>query len=159
MLVDWPLSWITVLNILGWPAIQLGLARLFTSLPEHWFHPPTPRPWEHEGKLYDRWLAVRQWKHRLPDGAAWFKSGFAKRHLYSRDVRYLQRFVKETWRGELCHWCALAFTPVFAVWNPPWAFVIMALCGSLLNLPCIVALRFNRARLFTLLHARLPNAS
>lgn len=159
MLVDWPVHWIAVLNFAGWPIVQLGLAWLFTRMPAHWFVAPSPGRWERGGRVYERWVAVRHWKQWLPDGAAWFRGGFAKRQLSSKDPKYLRQFQRETWRGELCHWCALAFTPVFAVWNPPWAFAVMAVCGILLNVPCILVLRFNRARVWNVLQARLTSAS
>lgn len=65
----------------------------------------------------------------------------------------------ETWRGELCHWAALASTPVFALWNPPWAILIMTLCGLLLNIPCILVQRYNRIRLRRLVEKRVTTSS
>ncbi|NGO38964.1 glycosyl-4,4'-diaponeurosporenoate acyltransferase [Limisphaera ngatamarikiensis] len=159
MLTELP-TWLTaLLNVIGWPVIQLGWAWIFTRLPSRWFHPPRGFAWEAQGRLYERLFAVRRWKDRLPDGAAWFRHGFPKSALRSSQTDYLRAFLVETWRGELCHWAALASTPVFALWNPPWAILIMTLCGLLLNIPCILAQRYNRIRLRRLVEKRVTTSS
>jgi len=151
MVFEWPSGWVATLNVVSWPVVQISLGWIFTKMPAHWFAPPGPYRWESGGKIYERIFRVRHWKDRLPDGAQWFEGGFAKSRLGPRRPEQLQRFLLETWRGELCHWGALAFAPVFVLWNPPWAAFVMMLCGLLLNLPCIVALRYNRARLHAVL--------
>ena len=50
-------------------------------------------------------------------------------------------------RAELTHWLALAILPLFALWTPWWLFVVLALGGLACNLPCVVAPRYNRARI------------
>ena len=159
MLIDCSTWCVAILNVVGWPIIQVGLGWTFTRMPARWFEPPRPMRWESEGRIYERFLRVRRWKDRLPDGAQWFEGGFAKARLDSTAPEYLRRFLLETWRGELCHWSALAFAPVFALWNPPWAVAVMTFCGLLLNLPCIVVLRFNRARFYALVGRRVTRAS
>lgn len=154
MPIELPLIWIIVLNCVGWPVIQLGLAWLFTRMPESWFHPPGHGAGKFETWLYDRIFHVRRWKDKLPDAAAWFGGGFAKRALATTEPAYLQRFIRETWRGELCHWCALAFLPVFFLWNPWWADLVMVVYAVSANLPCILAQRHNRTRLRRLLARR-----
>jgi len=145
MLIELPVVWIVVLNCAGWPLIQLGLAWAFTRMPARWFH--APRPLAGESWLYREVFHVRRWKDRLPDAAGWFGGGFAKRSLKSTDPDYLRRFIAETWRGELCHWCALAFVPVFFLWNPPWADAVILIYALTANLPCILTQRHNRIRM------------
>jgi hypothetical protein len=41
----------------------------------------------------------------------------------------------------------LALTPLFVVWNPLWLFAGMVAYGVVANVPCLVVLRCNRARL------------
>jgi glycosyl-4,4'-diaponeurosporenoate acyltransferase len=147
MPIELPLIWVIVLNCAGWPVIQLGLAWLFTRMPESWFDPPALGSVKLETWLYDRVFHVKNWKDKLPDAAAWFGGGFAKRELTTTDPAYLRRFIRETWRGELCHWCAFAFLPVFFLWNPWWADGVMAVYAISANLPCILAQRHNRIRL------------
>ena len=45
------------------------------------------------------------------------------------------------------HWLILAATPAFALWNPPGLFVAMVVFALVANVPCLVVLRYNRARL------------
>jgi glycosyl-4,4'-diaponeurosporenoate acyltransferase len=149
--IELPILWVLVLNIAGWPAIQLGLAWAFTKMPVSWFHPPHSFAWERGGRFYERVFGIKRWKDRLPDAARWFGGGFAKGTLAGLDSEYLRRFVVETWRGELCHWMALAFAPVFFLWNPWWADLVMAAYAIAANLPCILAQRYNRLRLRRLL--------
>ncbi len=118
MLIDLPPVWIIVLNVGGWLAIQLGLAWVFTKMPIHWFNPAALCKWEHNGKFYERVLRIKKWKDWLPDAAKWFGSGFAKGALTGTSRAYLERFARETWRSELCHWTAIACTPVFLSLEP-----------------------------------------
>jgi len=151
VLIELPNGWTWFLNLAGWPVLQLGLSWAFTKLPGAWFRPGRLGRWEGEGRVYERTLGIRRWKDRLPDAGGWWGGGFAKRALRDADPVYVERFVRETWRGELCHWCALACAPVFFLWNPWWADVIMVGYGVAANLPCILVQRYNRARLQRLL--------
>lgn len=154
MLIDLPPVWIIVLNVCGWLAIQLGLAWVFTKMPIHWFNPAALCKWEHNGKFYERVLRIKRWKDWLPDAAKWFGSGFAKGALSGTSRAYLERFARETWRSELCHWTAIACTPVFFLWNPLWGGLIVVVYALAANLPCILVQRYNRARLKTVLARR-----
>jgi len=133
-------------NILGWPIIQLGLASVFLQLPPEWFETDTwltaPRAWEHEGRLYRDCFAIRKWKAFLPDGAQWL--GGCKKSLPTRYGVHLTRFLLETRRAELAHWCMLACLPIFFLWNPSWACGVMTFYGFASNIPCILAQRYNR---------------
>jgi glycosyl-4,4'-diaponeurosporenoate acyltransferase len=153
--IELPVAWIITLNVLGWPLIQLGLAWGFTRLPERWFEVPERRLARTRGRMYERWFLIKHWKDRLPDAAAWFGGGFAKASLNGTDAEYLRRFIRETRRGEVCHWCAMACLPVFFLWNPLWADWVMIGYAVAANVPCILAQRYNRLRLRRLL-ARSP---
>lgn len=136
-----------VANILGWPVIHLAMAGAFLRLSPEQFEKDTwltaPRRWERHGRLYRDWFAVRRWKSLLPDGAPWM-GGFSRKGLRSSDPVYLARFLLETRRAEVAHWCMLACLPVFFLWNPPWACWVMTLYALGANLPCILAQRYNR---------------
>jgi len=152
--IELPVFWIVALNVAGWPVIQLGLAWAFTRMPVAWFHPPAPHAWENGGEFYERFWAVKQWKDRLPDAARWFGGGFAKGALVGTRPDYLRRFIQETWRGELCHWAALGFTPLFFLWNPWWGDAVIVVYAIAANFPCILVQRYNRIRIRRVLHRR-----
>lgn len=153
MVLDLPMAWVVSLNVLLWPAIQMLLAWVFTRLPVGWFNPPASFPGE-SAAVYDDVFRVKRWKNMLPDGAEWIGGAFTKREMKTLDPEYLQRFIVETWRGELCHYCAFLFVPVFFLWNPWWGNGVILAYAIIANLPCIIALRYNRIRLRQLL-ARL----
>ena len=156
MLIELPIVWIVVLNVAGWLVIQLGLAWAFTRMTVERFVPPPARAWEQRGRFYERVFAIKLWKDLLPDAARWFVGGFAKGNLTGADTAYYERFIRETWRGELCHWWALACAPVFFLWNPWWGDLIIVAYAVAANLPCILAQRYNRLRLSRLLRRRSP---
>jgi glycosyl-4,4'-diaponeurosporenoate acyltransferase len=151
VLIKLPIAWVILLNIAGWPVIQILLAWAFTRLPAGWFHPPERQPSLRSQRFYERVLGIKTWKDQLPDAARWFGGGFEKGALADTSPDYLRRFARETWRGELCHWVALAFAPLFFLWNPWWADLIMIAYALAANLPCIFAQRYNRMRLSRLL--------
>jgi glycosyl-4,4'-diaponeurosporenoate acyltransferase len=157
MPIELPWLWVAVLNVTLWPVLQLGWAWAFTRMPAEWFQAPRPCVWEKGGGVYERWFHVRRWKDRLPDGAAWF-GGAGKKNLPGRNPAALTAFARETWRGELCHWVVIAMTPLFFLWNPLWADIVMVVYAMAANLPCVIAQRYNRARigLLTTSGRRLP---
>lgn len=154
MLIELPVFWVVVLNLAGWPVIQIGLAWMFTRMPAAWFKPGDLMRWERSGRFYEQVLGIKRWKDRLPDAARWFSGGFGKRALARTDAGYLRSFVRETWRGELCHWSALGCAPLFFLWNPLWADLVMLSYAVAANVPCILAQRYNRGRFHRLLARR-----
>jgi len=151
VLIELSVTEIIVLNVAAWAAIHLGLAWAFTQLAPERFHPDgflaRPRGWERAGRFYERVVAIRSWKHKLPDGASWFAGGVSKARLPGQSSEALYCFARETWRGELVHWLALLFLPVFCVWNLGWAMGVNAAYAVAANLPCILVQRYNRARI------------
>jgi glycosyl-4,4'-diaponeurosporenoate acyltransferase len=109
------------------------------------------RHWEQNGGIYEKYFKIKSWKGLLPDGSALFKKGFRKKTMVSKDKEYLKLFVLETCRAELVHWLVILFSPVFFIWNPCWAGLIMIIYAFLANLPCIIAQRYNRLRFMRIL--------
>ncbi len=144
-------------NLLGWPMIHLAIGVVALRLPPRLFVRDTwltaPRRWERHGRLYRDWLAIRKWKSLLPDGAPWL-GGFAKKKFSARDSSCLARFLLETRRAEWAHWCMLCCLPLFFLWNPPWACLVMTAYAVAANLPCILAQRYNRIALDRALRTR-----
>jgi glycosyl-4,4'-diaponeurosporenoate acyltransferase len=160
MLIELSPGLLVVVNVLAWLAIHLGVAWSVTQLAESRFTTGAwlfrRRGFEDNGELYDRLFRVSQWKRWLPDGAALFKRGFRKKRLLSRDPAYLARFARETCRGELAHWLTLVAAPLFFLWNPTGAGLVMIAYGVLASLPFIIAQRYNRFRLERLIAAKRP---
>lgn len=159
MLIELPIVWIIVLNVGGWLAIQMGFAWAFTKMPAAWFKAGCTFGWERAGRFYEIVFRIKHWKDRLPDAANWFGGGFAKGTLAATERDYLERFIRETRRGELCHWAALACAPIFFLWNPWWGDLVVAAYALAANLPCILVQRYNRARFQRLLARRSASAS
>ena len=159
MLIELSISWVIALNVMAWLVIQFGLAWSFTQLSVERFDylnaVARPRRWERGGRFYEKAFAIKLWKNRLPDASRMFRGGFAKANLQTAAPEYLQRFLHETWRGELVHWLALLALPLFAIWNPWWGVLVNAAVALAVNFPCILALRYNRARLQRLLNRRI----
>ncbi len=150
MPIELPLVWIVILNVVLWPVIQMALAWGFTRMPVCWFNPPAT-PASETAARYENLLFIKQWKSLLPDGAAWIGGAFAKREMRSADPAYLQRFIAETRRGELCHLSAFLFVPLFFLWNPWWGNCVIIAYALIANLPCIIVQRYNRIRMRHLL--------
>jgi glycosyl-4,4'-diaponeurosporenoate acyltransferase len=151
MLIQLPVIWLVVANVLGWLIIHLGVAWLVTQFPDRIFSPDDwlyrSRTWESGGRFYEKMCRIRAWKDLLPDGAALFSKGFKKRHISSGNRAYLELFVRETCRGEFAHWIVLACSLLFFLWNPWWAGLVMVAYALAVNVPCIMAQRYNRIRL------------
>jgi len=97
-------------------------------------------------RWYRRRLRITRWKDRVPEAGDLFRGGMSKRHLPAYDVAGLQLFVRETRRAELAHWWAMGCGPLFVLWNPPLAAVLLVGYGVVANLPFILIQRYNRFR-------------
>jgi len=140
VLVD-VLAWGLFHTATGYAAYRLGDDRLAR---DGWLL--RERRLEAGGHWYRRRLRIHCWKDRVPDAGDLFAGGMGKRRLPAHDVAGLRVFVRETRRAELAHWWALACGPVFMLWNPPLAAVLLMLYGVLVNLPFVLIQRYNRAR-------------
>lgn len=109
-----------------------------------------PFPFESE-RFYRDFIHINKWKHLLPDGAALRKNGFSKKHMAQTDPAYLKRFISETKRAELIHLFSIIPLWVFGFWMKPIWVLYLLLFSTLINLPCILAQRYNRPRLEHLL--------
>lgn len=142
-------AWMWAANVCGWPAIQLGFAWFLLRRPaahyaaDSWL--TRQRHWERDGNIYRKLFRIDRWRRSLPSGAVWLKAP-QERHLTIPRRTDAARFIRETRRAEYAHWYMLLCTPVFFLWNPPWACGVMAAYGILTNLPCILVQRSNRLR-------------
>lgn len=152
MQIFYPPDWLMILSyIIIWPLYQVAVSALGNYIPDKkfkitsfWF-----RGWkfENDGKFYKEKLKINKWKKILPDGAKLFNTGFPKGELKNTKQEYLEAFIKETCRAETFHWLQILPFWVFGLWSPPFVIVIMLIYALVLNLPCIIAQRYNRPRL------------
>ncbi len=147
--------WIVVANVIGIPAIHLGISWIYTRMDRDRFEPSSAlyleRGWERQGRLYEKFFRIRKWKHLLPDAAPWF-SGFAKGKLSKRDPKFVRAFIAETCRSESAHYAQIPGILLTLIWNPwPVAAGVMIIYAFLSNLPCILLQRFTRIRMRKLL--------
>jgi glycosyl-4,4'-diaponeurosporenoate acyltransferase len=158
MFIELPTAWLVAINVVAWLVIHLGVAWLGTKIPVRPFHPDRwpyrDWAWEGNGTVYEQGFRIKAWKDRLPDGAALFAGGFRKANLRATSPEYLERFVKETCRGEAVHWIVLLASLLFFLWNPWWAGLIMVAYALVANVPCILVQRYNRIRLKRLCRGR-----
>ena len=156
---------VTILLIFAiWGIVPLLLAYLSLKIPDRFFE-PTRFLWrvhgfERNGRLYERVFQIRRWKHLLPDGGGVFqKRSYRKRNLSDYSEENLRRFLIETSRGELIHWLGILPFWVFGLFAPPFVIWIMLLYALIVNLPCIIAQRYNRPRLYALYRRRYADSA
>ena len=137
----------------GWLVFQVGAALIASRIPGRFLRDGAFwRPFGFETERFYRIVfGIRRWKGALPDGAALFKSGFRKKQLRGAESEYIEAFREETRRAELVHWLAIAPFWVFGLWAPPVVIPLMLAYALAVNLPCILAQRYNRPRLQRLL--------
>ena len=146
------LLWIIVQNSVAWFLVIFIPGAVIQKLPLRLFREDSflyrTRSWARGGRVYVI-LGIKRWKELLPDGARIFPDGFRKKRvsIHGVDELYLKRFILETCRAELVHWLIIALIPLFFIWNPPQVAVWMIPFGLAINLPCLLAQRFNRPRL------------
>jgi len=155
---DLPAWVVIVANVGGWMAWMLAVGWWANRVPLGRLERDTwvtrPRRFEQDGRWYERTLRIRRWKDRLPEGGAFYAGGFAKRSIRAGDPDVMQRFVAETRRAEYAHWVMFAGFPVFFLWNAWWGDLLILGFAVVVNLPCLLVQRYNRARLSRVIRAR-----
>ncbi len=153
-----PPDWLIIaLNVVIWFAWTVGVGYVGHRIPVERFATDSwltqLRGFERDGRWYEQRLRIKAWKDRLPEAGAFFGGGFSKRTVRRSD---LARYLVETRRAESVHWNAMALAPLFAIWNPPWAMVVIAVYAVGANVPCLLVQRYNRARLTRILSIGEP---
>lgn len=150
-LPDWLML---ILYIVLWPLMQVTISMIGNKADDSKFDPEgfwlKTRKWEKDGAFYRKVLKIDKWKHLLPDGAKTHKQGFRKKHLASYEPEYLKAFIAETGRAEIFHWLQILPFWIFGLFGPFFVVWIMLGYALLVNMPCIIAQRYNRPRLIRL---------
>ncbi len=158
MRIFYPPDWLMILLFFVlWFVFQGGSALLCLKLPDRFLGKDgflfKPHSFEKGGALYQKVFRIRRWKHLLPDGGA-LSGGYSKRHLSDMSRQNLSRFLLESRRAELVHWLGIAPFWVFGLFSPPEMILYMLVYALAVNLPCIIAQRYNRPRIQRLLERK-----
>lgn len=141
-----------ILFFIIWPIIQVGGALIALYIPNRFYSYKKflfkSYNFEKNGKIYQTLFKVKKWKHLLPDGASvWKKKGYQKKHITSFDIDNLNMFLIESCRAEMTHIIPVCLFWVFFLITTPLIGWIMFLYSLIVNLPCIIAQRYNRPRI------------
>jgi glycosyl-4,4'-diaponeurosporenoate acyltransferase len=135
-------AWAALSVVWGYAGHRLPASRL-----RHDNAVTTLRSFEDDGDMWQRRVAVRRWKDRLPEAGSFF-GGQSKKHLRGRAG--IETMLVETRRAELVHWALVASSPGFALWSSAPLTGAMIAFAIVANAPCIIVQRFNRGRLLRL---------
>ncbi|WP_320128954.1 hypothetical protein [uncultured Sphaerochaeta sp.] len=106
--------------------------------------------WEQDGEIYQHYFRIRIWKDKVPE----MGNQFNKAHLAAISEAYLEQFILESERAELCHGLALVFAlPILLNADPSvtnWAILYCLVA----NVPFILIQRYNRPRFEKILKTR-----
>ncbi|SHJ10291.1 glycosyl-4,4'-diaponeurosporenoate acyltransferase [Parasporobacterium paucivorans DSM 15970] len=92
------------------------------------------------------------WKKRLPDGGKYMKRGYEKKKMKDFSQAGMEKFLTESCRGEATHLLAIMPFWVFGLFTPGYVVPIMLVYSLAVNLPCIIAQRYNRPRIIKLMN-------
>lgn len=144
-----------ILFILLWTAFQGSVALASLRIKDSHFSCQSflyrSRSWEKNGEIYQRIFKVRSWKRYLPDAGELIKGGYSKRHLNTHTKEHLEKFLIESCRAELAHMVSISPFWVFGFFAPARVILVVFLYSVAVNLPCIIAQRYNRPRIIRLL--------
>lgn len=153
-----PRPYAIALCFLLWAVIQLLVSYVCLKIPNRYFNPTkfpfTSFAFEQEGAFYRKWLLVHKWKKYLPDGGALMGAEFHKKNLEHVTHANLRRFMIESCRAEMTHFYAILPFWLFGFIAPPEVIWIMLVYALVLNMPCIIAQRYNRPRIKILMKKR-----
>ncbi|WP_312653528.1 hypothetical protein [Proteiniclasticum sp.] len=153
-----------ILCFILWGIIQAGTVLICILIPDRCFDPDAYfyrlHKFERGGEIYEKVFKVRSWKGLLPDGGAvWRKKGYQKKNLKDLSTENLTRYLTESARGEMTHWLAMSFFWVFGFFTPFYVLFMMIAYALVLNLPCIIAQRYNRPRIRRILMKKRGKSS
>jgi len=144
----------------AWTVWTLAVAALVQHLPRRWFRvlPSVILDRRRVERCYAA-LGVRHWKRWLPDGGAVVPGASRSRRLGGRHLGALEEFAVACRRGELAHWLSLGPAPALAWWLGGGPGVALVLVAVAVNVPCLVALSYNRHRIALVLARHRPGAT
>lgn len=147
-----------VLHSIYWSTVQLIIANVGTYIPRQFF--VKHHYWfksfkiEQHGNFWQKYFKVQLWKKLIPEGQKINSKIYNKKHLTAYDSNTLETMIIETERAELIH--ALSIIPVIIFARAPKHLkIINVLYALIINIPIIVVQRYNRPRLWRVLHLKI----
>ena len=156
-LIELPIVLTIILDSILWLVIHLAGAKIASLIPNAFFEKPITKeikPKKFQMFVLERIFFVKRFKKFLPDGGAFFKGGFEKKHLKETNISYYKDFLRETRRAEWTHYLQMIPAPIFFLFNPLWVGFFMIGYAVVANMPCILTQKYNQIR-FTNLIIRL----
>lgn len=151
MYIELPIPLLLIVNIVIWFSCHMLISLFAMKIPDEWFIKNKALfkklKWEKDGQVWDDIFSIRKWKSKLPDASQFMKKAYNKKSMRNIRLDSLHKFIIETRRAELTHWISMLPAPLFFIWNPVWAGLIMIIYALVANLPFILAQRYNRPRL------------
>jgi len=146
-----PGAWAIILCFLVWPVLQTTAALLCSRMPEKWLDPGLfffrAHRWEKDGSVYKTVFRVHVWKKYLPDSGTILPGTYKKKSLDDFSEANLRKYLLESCRAEMTHWFAIPPFLIFGLFTPSYVIGFMLIYALLVNVPCILAQRYNRPRI------------
>jgi glycosyl-4,4'-diaponeurosporenoate acyltransferase len=140
-----------LIDIIAWIFFHLTIGYWSSKIPLKWLNPDhwfiRTFAWEKEGMIYQKIFRVRSWKRFIPNGSRLYRGAFSIKNLPTSDPAYLERWLKESVRSEVCHWIMVIPGFLFFLWNTVIVGWIMVAYAFLNNLVPIIMQRYNRPRI------------
>lgn len=141
--------------IVFWTILQITIPVICMKVADKHFCPGSflfrTRKWEKNGKIYEIVFKIKKWKNLLPDGGAVIKGGFQKKHIDILSIEKLDKYIVESCRGEFAHWLLILSFWTVGFFSPPIVMLVMFVYSVFANVPCIIAQRYNRPRVTSLI--------
>lgn len=144
-----------LLDINAWLVVHLSLGFISSKLPLDWLNPNQrffkTFSWEKDGEIYQRIFHIRSWKRFIPGFSRLHRGAFSIQNLPTYDSAYLEIWLKESVRAEICHWAMIIPCFLFFLWNNFALALGMVGYAFLNNMFPIIVQRYNRPRMRKLL--------
>lgn len=140
-----------LLNLLTFFFFSVIITYLSNKMPDHFYSNGNwllrQREWEKRGEFYQRVFRVKLWKKLLPELGDIVKSVFPKKRIKEYTREYLNKYIFESCKSEMTHWCIIFSTLLFFLWSEFEPAMMIVLLAIILNLPYIIIQRYNRPRI------------
>ena len=122
--------------------------------PESWLQQDSwvTKPRAYESPAFFRRIGVARWAARLPELGSLF-GGKSKREIPGRDLISLEAYLVEVRRAIWVHTLSLLTWISLIFFNPWWMTLAGLLIATVINLPFLLILRGNNARVSRMVRA------